>query len=52
MKSTIAEKCELMTARFGFEDSLVAAGYSDGRVRIYNMNTDNKIAQIDTHANS
>ncbi len=52
MKSTLTEKSELMVARFGFQDSLVAAGYSDGKVRIFNMNTDNKIAQIDTHANS
>ena len=38
-----------MAARFAFEDSLLAAGYSDGQVRIFNMNTDNKIAQIDSN---
>lgn len=26
----------------------MAAGYSDGKVRVFNMNTDNKISQIDT----
>lgn len=38
-----------MVGRFAFEDSLLAAGYSDGQVRVYNMNTDNKISQIDTN---
>ena len=49
LKSTIPEKAELMCARFGFEDSLLAGGYSDGNIRIFNMNTDNKISQIDTN---
>ena len=44
MKSIIPEKSELMVGRFAFEDSLVACGYSDGFVRIFNINTDNKIS--------
>ena len=43
VKSTITEKAELMVGRFAFEDSLSACGYSDGIVRIFNINTDNKI---------
>jgi len=39
-----------MVGRFAYEDSLLAAGYSDGFVRVYNLNTDNKISQIDTNA--
>ena len=38
-----------MVARFGFEDSTMAAGYSDGYVRVFNLNTDNKICQINTN---
>jgi WD40 repeat protein len=38
-----------MVGRFAYEDSLMAAGYSDGCVRVYNLNTDNKISQIDTN---
>lgn len=38
-----------MVSRFAFEDSLLACGYSDGHVRIFNLNTDNKISQIDTN---
>lgn len=49
LKSTIPEKSELMCARFGFEDSLLAGGYSDGHIRIFNMNTDNRICLIDTN---
>ena len=51
MKSAITEKAELMVGRFGYEDSLLAGGYSDGHVRVFNMNTDNKICQIDTNPN-
>lgn len=40
-----------MVTRFGFEDSLMAAGFSDGQVRVYNLNTDNKISQVDTNPN-
>lgn len=39
-----------MVSRFGFEDSLLACGYSDGNVRIFNLNTDNKVSQIDTNS--
>jgi WD40 repeat protein len=49
MKSAITEKAELMVTRFAYEDSLLAGGYSDGQVRIFNLNTDNKISQIDTN---
>lgn len=38
-----------MVARFGFEDSLLAAGYSDGFVRLYNLNTDHKILELNTN---
>ena len=37
-----------MTAKFGYEDQLVAAGYSDGKVRIFNVNTNKKLHQIST----
>jgi hypothetical protein len=30
MKTTLTEKAELMVGRFAHEDSLLAAGYSDG----------------------
>jgi 2-methylaconitate cis-trans-isomerase PrpF len=40
-----------MVGRFAYEDSLLAAGYSDGEVRVFNMNTDNKISQISTNPN-
>ncbi len=33
-----------MVGRFAFEDSLVACGYSDGFVRVFNINTANKIS--------
>lgn len=49
MKSAIPEKAELMVGQFAYENSLLAAGYSDGQVRIFNLNTDNKISQIDTN---
>ena len=45
----LTEKSELMVSRFGYEDSLVACGYSDGYIRIFNMNTDNKISQFTTN---
>lgn len=38
-----------MVGRFAFEDSLSACGYSDGIVRIFNINTDNKICEINTN---
>jgi 2-methylaconitate cis-trans-isomerase PrpF len=44
MKSALTENAEMMVGRFAYEDSLVANGYSDGIVRIYNINTDNKIS--------
>lgn len=39
-----------MVGRFAFEDSLVACGYSDGLVRVFNINTDNKISEINTNS--
>lgn len=38
-----AHNAELMTAKFGYEDQLVAAGYSDGKVKIFNVNTNKKL---------
>jgi WD40 repeat protein len=35
-----------MTAKFGFEDQLVAAGYSDGHVKVYNINTKKIISDL------
>jgi hypothetical protein len=35
-----------MTAKFGYEDQLVAAGYSDGKLKIFNVNTGKKIHEI------
>lgn len=49
MKGTIKEKSEVMLAKFGHEDSLVACGCSDGFVRIYNMIKSSKIAQFNTN---
>jgi WD40 repeat protein len=50
MKSTITEKSSLMVGRYGYEDSIVALGYSDGCVRVYNLNTDHKISEMETNA--
>lgn len=41
-----------MTAKFGYEDQLVAAGYSDGKVLIFNVNTNKKIHTLNPSANS
>lgn len=38
-----------MTAKFGHEDSLIACGFNDGLVRIYNMVKSTKIAQVNTN---
>jgi hypothetical protein len=38
-----------MVCRFAYEDAIMAAGYSDGYVRMYNLNTNNKISEIDTN---
>ena len=46
MKATIQEEAELMVARFNHEDTMAACGYSDGYVRVFNLGTDNKIAEI------
>lgn len=35
-----------MVARFNHEDTMAACGYSDGCVRVFNLGTDNKIAEI------
>lgn len=35
-----------MTAKFGYEDQLVAAGYSDGKVKIFNVNTNKKLHEL------
>ena len=29
----------MMCGKFAYEDSLIAAGFSDGMVKIYNINT-------------
>jgi hypothetical protein len=44
MKAVLVENSELMVARFGFEDTMAACGYSDGFVRVFNLSTDNKIS--------
>ena len=49
LKSTIKEKSEIMLAKFGHEDSLVACGCSDGYVRIYNLIKSSKIAEFNTN---
>lgn len=49
IKGTIKEKSEVMLAKFGHEDSLVACGCSDGFVRIYNLVKSSKIAQFNTN---
>jgi WD40 repeat protein len=46
MKATIQEEAELMVTRFNHEDTMAACGYSDGYVRVFNLGTDNKIAEI------
>ena len=46
MKAVIPENAELMVARFNHEDTMAACGYSDGCVRVFNLGTDNKIAEI------
>lgn len=38
-----------MVCRFAYEDAIISCGYSDGYVRVYNLNTNNKISQIDTN---
>jgi WD40 repeat protein len=35
-----------MVAKFNHEDTMAACGYSDGFVRVFNLGTDNKIAEI------
>jgi hypothetical protein len=35
-----------MVVRFNQEDTMAACGYSDGYVRVFNLGTDNKIAEI------
>ena len=37
-----------MVTRFSHEDTMAACGYSNGRVRVFNLSTDNKISEIDT----
>jgi hypothetical protein len=48
MKAVIPSEHELMVARFNQEDTMAACGYSDGYVRVFNLGTDNKIAEINT----
>jgi len=48
MKAVIPENAEMMVAKFNQEDTMAACGYSDGRVRVFNLGTDNKIADIET----
>ena len=42
----------MMCGKFAFEDTLVACGYSDGIVRVYNINTENRINEIHTNTTS
>ena len=35
-----------MTAKFGYEDQLLDAGYSDGKVKIFNVNTNKKLHEL------
>lgn len=37
-----------MTVKFGYEDQIVAAGYSNGSVKIYNVNTSKLVKQLKT----
>ena len=50
MKAVIEEQSELMVVRFNHEDTMAACGYSDGFVRVFNLGTDNKIADINAGA--
>jgi len=40
-----------MVARFSYEDTMAACGYSDGILRVFNLSTDNKISDIDINSN-
>lgn len=48
MKAVIPDEHELMVVRFNQEDTMAACGYSDGFVRVFNLGTDNKIAEINS----
>ena len=48
-KSIISEKHELLVCKFGLEDMMAACGYNNGRVKIYNLNTNTKIAEVNTN---
>lgn len=48
MKAVIPQAAELMVVRFNHQDTMAACGYSDGFVRVFNLGTDNKIAEINT----
>jgi hypothetical protein len=48
MKAVIPEESELMVAKFNQEDTMAACGYADGKVRVFNLGTDNKICEIDS----
>lgn len=48
MKAVIPEESELMVTKFNQEDTMAACGYADGRVRVFNLGTDNKICEIDS----
>ena len=32
-----------MTVKFGYEDQLVAAGFNNGKIKIYNVNNSKKL---------
>jgi WD40 repeat protein len=38
-----------MTVRFDEEDTMAAVGCSDGIIRIYNLNTSNKLIELSTN---
>ena len=48
MKAVIPEESELMVTQFNQEDTMAACGYADGTVRVFNLGTDNKIAEFPT----
>ena len=52
MKSILPGNAELMCGKFSLEDFLVAGGYGDGMVQIYNVNTGCQINEINTNFNN
>lgn len=40
---------DVMVVRFDEEDTMVAVGCTDGMVRVYNLNTANKLIELSTN---